>query len=122
MIHNKKANVSVCCNFPAGNCELGDDLCWYIHCEESRKEKMSVVKCNNCDKVFNNINNLLQHKKSEHMSVVKKCKNFLNDTCRYGDQQCWFRYDNDIQEVTEQIFKMMEQFTQRYWSLNTNLQ
>ena len=64
------------------------------------------------------------------MSVVKKCKNFLNDTCRYGDQQCWFRHDNDIQtniennekpEVTEKIFKMMEKFTQRILELKTNL-
>ena len=57
------------------------------------------------------------------MLTVPPCKNYLKGSCWYGTDKCWFRHIetetynepniiNKNQEITEQIFKMMETFTQ----------
>ena len=77
MQHKKashKEKVNVCWNFSAGKCELGDDLCWFIHCENSEETVIKEIKCNTCENVFDNINNFMQHNKCEHMDKVKCVK------------------------------------------------
>ena len=67
MLHKKKehiANVAVCWNFTAGNCELGDDICWFSHSKQSKTE---LSKCNICGQVLKTLNDLQQHKKREHV-------------------------------------------------------
>ena len=62
MLHKKKeqiANVAVCWNFTAGNCELGDDICWFNHSKQSKTE---LSKCNTCGEVFKTLNDLQHHK------------------------------------------------------------
>ena len=129
MIHKKgqhKDKVSKCWKFTAGNCELGDDICWFIH-SESTQSDFTEIKCNLCEKAFSHQNNLMQHKKSEHLTTVKACKNASSKTCWYGDIKCWFRHDlntddEDIknQNITEKMFHMMEKFTERLIALEQN--
>ena len=131
MVHSKKEHTektSVCWNFLADKCDLGDDFCWFIHSEDSRKAEFSSFNCNLCEKIFENINDLLHHKKREHVTRVKECNNSVDNTCRFGDQHCWFRHDNqkkvvinDKQDVTEQIFQMMEKFTQRILDIENKI-
>ena len=125
MIHKKKEHrekVSICWNFSAGNCELGDSICWFLHMKTS---KSGEVDCNICGKVFPNINNFLKHKKIEHVTSVEECKNGKSNSCKYGDQNCWYRHnsqtnskENNVnQEVIEKLFNMMEKFTERIFNL-----
>ena len=74
MQHKKashKENVNVCWNFSAGKCELGDDLCWFIHCNNSEETVIQEIKCNTCENVFNNINNFMQNNIGTSSKCVK---------------------------------------------------
>ena len=125
MMHKKKEHrekVSKCWNHSAGNCELGDSACWFLHTNTSKSWE---VDCNICEIIFPNINQFLKHKKIEHVTNVDECKNYRNDSCKYGENNCWYRHYlqsmnkvNDInQEVSEKLFYMMEQFTVRLLDL-----
>ena len=121
MIHTKKEHkekVDECWNYSAGTCVFGEEICWFIHSEKSSKSEFLGVKCKVCGKEFENKNNLLHHKKREHVQTVQNCKHYNDKACPYGDQNCWFRHegieDNFANnEMTLKIFKMMENFTQR---------
>ena len=77
--HKEKVNVRW--NFSAGKCELGDELSWFIQCENCEETVIKEIKCTTCEKVFDNINNCMQHNKSEHRDKVKMCKN--KDRCPF---------------------------------------
>ena len=83
-LHREKVNV--CWHFSAGNCELGDELCWFIHSENSEETGVKEIKCHTCENIFYTTNNLMKHNKREHMDKVQMCKN--KDSCSY--QNCWF--------------------------------
>ena len=134
MIHKKqhhKEQVSSCWKFTAGNCELGDDVCWFLHSEGLTQSIIPDIKCNLCEKVFHNLNKFMEHKKSVHVTSVKQCKNALSKTCWYGEHKCWFRHDLTIidanieskknDDITEKIFKMMEKFTHRIIELENKI-
>ena len=74
MLHKKKeqiANVAVCWNFTAGNCEFGDDICWLNHSKQSKtSEKTELSKCNTFGEVFKTLNDLKHHKKRDHVLNV----------------------------------------------------
>ena len=73
-----KANVAVCWNFTAGNCELGDDICLFNHSKQSKtSEKTELSKCNTCGEVFKTLNDLKHNKKRDHVLTVPPCKNAI---------------------------------------------
>jgi hypothetical protein len=123
LMQNKKAyhkeKVNVCWNFSAGKCELGDELCWFIHCENSEEPVTKEIKCNTCANVFDNINNFMQHNKRVHRDKVQKCKN--KESCSY--KNCWFRHEQNEEQhgVTENILNIMEKMTQRIMNLENSL-
>jgi hypothetical protein len=121
MIHKKKEHtekVALCWNFSAGNCELGDDLCWFSHKNPSDGNKS--LNCKMCGENFNSKNDLHCHMKHGHTMSVPLCKNASKNTCWYGAENCWFRHEqtekiiiNESQEITAKIFDMMETFSKR---------
>ena len=125
MIHKKKEHsekVKICWNHSSGNCEFGDDQCWFLH---TNKSKDFEIDCKICGKLFTNLNQFLNHKKNEHATSVQQCKHEKNNSCPYGPQKCWYLHsltkNNEVnnvnQEVIEKIFNMMEQFTDRILNL-----
>ena len=126
MIHKKGQHtekVSTCWKYADGKCELGDNLCWFVHSEASNESDFPGIQCNTCEKAFHSQDALMKHKKAEHVTTVKPCKNAFNNTCWYGDQKCWFRHDllanneniecSKNSELTDKIFKMMGKCTHR---------
>ena len=121
MVHKKKEHiekVAMCWNFTAGNCVLGDDLCWFSHKNQSDRHKS--LNCKICGKHFNAKNDLHCHMKHDHKMSVPLCKNARNNTCWYGAERCWFRHEqtekiiiNENQEITAKICNMMETITKR---------
>ena len=60
------------------------------------------------------------------MTRVKSAR--ILSMIHFGEQHCWFRHDNqkkviinDKQDVTEQIFQMMEKFTQRILDIENKI-
>ena len=97
----------MCWNFTAGNCELGDDLCWFSHKNQSDGHKS--LNCKICGNIFNAKNDLHCHMKHEHKMSVPLCKNASKNTCWYGAENCWFRH-----EQTEKIIIKVRKLQLRF--------
>ena len=52
--------------------------------------KSKIMSCNICDKHFENIKDLMTHKKKQHCDRVAMCWKFASGHCSYGDNGCWF--------------------------------
>ena len=131
MTHKKKHHehkLAPCRNFSAGNCHYGEALCWFSHNEGVKNAETREANCNICGKTFSTLNHYLQHKKLEHETTVRECRNDMNNQCRFGDKNCWFIHIKETnlekkenQQITEQIFGMMETFTKRILELENNI-
>ena len=97
MKHKKNAHiekVSICWNFVAGTCDLGDKNCWFNHCKSLNDSEAEHFKCRSCEKVFKSQPECLKHRKLEHSNFVPLCKNEMNGTCKFGNTNCWFIHDS----------------------------
>lgn len=124
MRHKKHVHantVSSCWNYSLGNCEFGDSACWFIHSES----ESSKIRCKICNNIFLNKSEYHVHRKLKHTELVTPCLEAKSNTCRYGDQKCWFSHDKSSQsdnlektvkdnnEVILRIFDVMEKMTKR---------
>ena len=124
-VHSEK--VSSCWNFSAGTCDFGDENCWFIHSNAKDQQKPAEYNCKLCDKVLANLSEYLRHRKRKHENTIPTCKNFLDRTCIYGNDNCWFKHgDNECEkesninennEIIKGIFKMMEKLTERIFQI-----
>ena len=127
MIHRKKYHidrVNNCRDFSKGSCPFVDNVCWYKHDQTVNEGGIAVdkIKCNKCDKEFDNKPEFMKHKKQHHRQSVPACVNKAEGNCVFGEDKCWFIHDetnktdnkdeeNENKEVMERIFKMMETMT-----------
>ena len=114
--HSEK--IAQCWKYSAGNCELGDEHCWFNHCsKESQK-----FKCGRCENVFSSQSDFHCHQKEQHRQFIPKCKNF--ETCIYGKATCWFKHENNKsrnedenitnnESMIQKLIQMMEKITER---------
>ena len=88
-----------CSNFP--NCERGD-LCLYKHkgskndaTQENHVQGINdPIACRICLSEFHDKNEMMIHRKSDHLNIVGICKNIeAGLTCRKGPDHCWYRHD-----------------------------
>ena len=68
------------------NCEFQTE-CFYSHSPIPD----GMMRCYECGEDWNNMNDLMNHRKSAHVGV-KPCKKFLSNECRRGEQ-CWWSHD-----------------------------
>ena len=60
--HEEK--VKPCQHFLGGGCHLGEEDCWFSHSESSKdKAKITSLKCNFCEKSFDNRYEFMHHRK-----------------------------------------------------------
>jgi hypothetical protein len=85
------------CEYPAEDLyDLGEHM-YEIHAEENSDYTISCYYCGNNLK---SKDNLMVHRKKDHVEKVRLCKFFAKGHCeRAGD--CWFRHD----KTTEKEFK-----------------
>ena len=108
--------VSSCWKYVAGKCSFGEEQCWFLH----NSKKVNDFKCSICDEMFNTQKDLMKHRKSEHINVIKKCKNY--DACLFK-KECWYTHEdidghqqesNDKNEnIIQQLFEVVEKFTEK---------
>ena len=90
-------------SFP--NCDRGDQ-CLYKH-EGSNNDVLSgdanqaqrnetKITCRTCTQEFSDKNEMMVHRKIDHLSEVKMCKNILAGVnCRKGPVYCWYRHNQN---------------------------
>ena len=79
------------CGYEAEDGYQLDGHFWSEH-DEDDEEQMELFHCQNCDKTFSTMNDLMVHKKKKHVDIVDICWNFSNDACPFGDEKCWFQH------------------------------
>ena len=91
---NKKCN-----KFPA--CERGE-RCLYKHegaqnigeTQGDQSQDNTRITCRSCQTDCNDKNDMMTHRKIEHLNEVKDCKNIMAGlNCRKGTEFCWYRHD-----------------------------
>jgi hypothetical protein len=97
---NKKCN-----KFP--NCDRGKK-CLYKHegakedieTQASKAQAGSSIICRSCQHEFSDKDEMMIHRKIEHLSEVKACKNIqAGVNCKKGPLHCWYRHDLPV--ITE---------------------
>ena len=88
--------VSTYWGFTLGNCEFGDDKCWFIH---SASQKLLDINCEFCGDKFTNKNELHKHKKHKQAILVPKCKDI--EKRKYGDDFCWFIHEQSTEDDSD---------------------
>ena len=79
------------------DCERGA-RCWYVHRTPASAQTLragqqeEMLTCTTCHYNFRSRNELMMHKKTEHLGN-NTCRAFLAGYCRRGAQHCWNRHD-----------------------------
>ena len=115
MVHRKKEhrnNVGMCRKFIAGQCPFSDDYCWWAHSKNndiasSTRTGDTNRQCNHCGTTFEDLRNLMQHRKVEHEETIPLCRKFKANECKFNEMFCWYRHLSsnqlDFQKVTENL-------------------
>ena len=101
MINHRRVNHPInkkCIKFPA--CERGD-RCLYRHegsnetgGTQENQESGDIVICRTCKTENKDKNDIMVHRKLEHLSEVKICMNFNEGlNCRKGSDMCWYKHE-----------------------------
>lgn len=49
--------------------------------------------CHSCGETFKTKVSLMQHRRTSHIDIIKKCRYFLLDNCAYNDRTCWYLHN-----------------------------
>ena len=71
-------------------------MCWYRHDLTVNEVEIesAKIKCNKCDKEFDNKPEFMKHKKQHHRQSVPACINKAEGNCIFGEDKCWFIHDD----------------------------
>ena len=76
-----------CVYFVEGNCRFGDN-CAYLH----NMNKPEIIKCNTGKKEFKTKKDMMWHRKNEHFTLIRSCRNHFKGNCSFADSECWYRH------------------------------
>ena len=77
--------------------------CLYNH----NQIKENELICYQCGKIFNIINDLMNHRKTSHQGTP--CLRYQNKSCNFADEKCWFsHHTNKFTESNDQTKKFTE--------------
>lgn len=92
MYHRKSKHtrtVAFCRNKLDENCPYADNMCWWKHDGEMNE----IIECYNCDKTFETRTDMMNHRKTDHKSIIKYCSRFKDGNCRFKSEACWFQHE-----------------------------
>ena len=84
----------MCRNYKQGKCDYSEDMCWWNH-SEKEFELHDKIQCFICNKIFDNRTDMMKHRKKEHVEMIKTCRQYQSNNCRYVSESCWFKHEND---------------------------
>ena len=89
----------ICKKFP--DCDRGKK-CLYKHqgvqenveTQAYQTQEAANIICRSCQQEFSDKNEMMIHRKIEHLNKVKGCKNIqAGVNCKKGSLHCWYRHD-----------------------------
>ena len=100
MYHRKRehlSSVASCRNHANGNCTYSSDLCWWKHSDDNEQS----IKCYVCGETFDCKSNMMKHRKIAHSSIIVPCNKFNEKKCRFNDNSCWFKHQDDEKDLNK---------------------
>ena len=82
--------------FCSVECKPCDKMIGKDERETEQKDSMDISYtyiCNICKDNFESKNDLMKHRKKEHVQKVNICWNFISSKCQYVEDLCWFRHN-----------------------------
>ena len=104
MKHRNREHPSqkICRYFESNTCMFEADVCWYRHDLKSQQlQANKEVDCNKCSLKFESNQDMMMHAKKMHEMSVQRCRNYLQGTCEFTEDTCWYRH-KDEKDVDEQ--------------------
>ena len=92
------------CNHEAEDMYQLDMHMWTEHDEDAE----SNFTCNICDEVFDEIGELMHHKKDDHIDKVSICWQFAAGNCSFGNEKCWFLHEAESDSSPQYICNICE--------------
>ena len=95
--HRKKEHynsVAPCRKYAEKSCPYSDETCYWKHTEKDVSEN---IQCFICGKTYKGKNELMKHRKIEHINFVKVCDKFQEGRCGFQESFCWFKHDKKEQ-------------------------
>ena len=86
----------MCRNFKDGSCNYTDDACWWNH--EDKVNHKGNIQCFLCGKSFDRKSEMMSHRKINHSDILQQCTQFLQGSCRFQNQYCWFKHSLESKE------------------------
>ena len=86
--------IAQCKKFVSDNCDFSAEKCWWSH-EKKKEIKKTQIDCFICGEIFKSIRDIMVHKKTTHKTVVKPCKMFQQNKCRFKSESCWFVHEQE---------------------------
>ena len=106
MEHRKSQHpgaVKQCEKYQAGTCIFSAKKCWWHH-NTNTEVTSNEIHCFICGKTFQSRGEVMLHRKSMHVTVVKQCEKFQQQNCRWKSESCWFLHEmNDLKDFQEVI-------------------
>ena len=93
-------NVAFCKNKTAGNCHYTSDMCWWKH-EETEADQNFSIDCFICKETFGSKAEMMNHRRAEHFSKVRKCTNFMQNKCRFLNNSCWYLHEEEEMDIDD---------------------
>ena len=98
MNHRKREHLNIikqCRYAQQSECAFGDE-CWYRHTETNisseKKKKDNHFKCNICEMQFETKNNVMKHRKTDHVNSVVDCKKYMMGRGMLPNEMCWYSH------------------------------
>lgn len=103
------------CEYPAEDLyDLGEHM-YEVHAEDNTEYEVS---CHHCGNFYKTKGDLMIHSKRAHPEKVKPCRNFLEGTCDFSDNDCWYKHDETERKsphsftcsICKKVFKLRSDY------------
>ena len=88
--------------FVMDDCPFSPDACWWDHSDKKSNDSVSI-NCFICGSSFKTKNEMMNHRKSNHLKVVKPCEKFNQNICQFKSDSCWYLHGTEKVNVEDVI-------------------
>ena len=102
-IRDEHGKIEECSHFKENRCKFAN-TCWKKHIDLQSGLKNVLFICFSCKQSFKTINDLMSHKKKEHIEFCKPCSP-KNGVCRFEKipEKCWYIHEDFQLREAQQV-------------------
>ena len=105
MNHRKEKHletVAVCRNNIENKCNFSAEMCWWNHKKINDNNEQENIKCFICGESFQNLVEMMSHRKRNHPDAIRQCFQFSRNNCRYQSEFCWYKHHENKKDGNDE--------------------